>query len=235
MSNEKAVVESLSEEYKLKDFGGYFQSERHEMLNYVPRDAKKILDVGCAGGSFGQLLKQERFVEVWGIEPNETAAIAATPRLDKVICDVFSDTLALPEAYFDCIIFNDVLEHLVDPYSALEYCHKLLTNRGVIVASIPNVRYFDNTWNLLILKKWEYTNWGILDKTHLRFFTCRSIEQTFSELEYSIERLEGINPLEKFHPHHLKRFKVLNWLFPQQVGDMRYLQFAVVARPKLCK
>ncbi|WNZ27295.1 class I SAM-dependent methyltransferase [Leptolyngbya sp. NK1-12] len=233
MNNDKLVVEFLNEEYNSKSFEDYFQVERCEMLEYIPENVGKVLDVGCAAGKFGHLLKRERSVEVWGIEPNETAATAATLRLDKVICNIFSDDLDLPEGYFDCIIFNDVLEHLVDPYTALEYCHKLLTDQGVIVASIPNVRYFDNIWRLLIHKDWKYTDWGILDKTHLRFFTCHSIERTLNELGYSIERLEGINSLEKFHPYHLRKFKVLNWLFPKQVGDMRYLQFAVVARPAI--
>lgn len=235
MNSDQATLKDLKQDYESKHFDGYFQAERHEMLRYIPQDAKTILDVGCAGGSFGHLLKQERTVEVWGIEPAAAAAHAANDRLDRVICDIFSSRLELPKRYFDCIIFNDVLEHLVDPDAALNLCHELLSDRGVIVASIPNVRYFDNIWNLLILKKWEYTDWGILDRTHLRFFTYRSIEQTFAKAGYTIDRLEGINPLEKMHPHHLRRFNLLNWLFPKRVGDMRYLQFAAIARPEVTR
>jgi len=233
MNDEEDAVMAMSGLYDSKDFEEYFQVQRHEMLDYIPQDASVILDVGCASGSFGQLLKEERAAEIWGIEPNVSAAKVAAQKLDKVIHDIFSSNLDLPKRYFDCIVFNDVLEHLIDPFSALNACKELLNERGTVVASIPNVRYFDNIWNLLILKKWEYTDFGILDKTHLRFFTYRSIELTFNKSGYSIERLEGINPLELFHPYHLRKFKVLNWLFPSRVGDTRYLQFAVVARPNI--
>jgi 2-polyprenyl-3-methyl-5-hydroxy-6-metoxy-1,4-benzoquinol methylase len=133
---------------------------------------------------------------------------------------------------FDCIILNDVLEHLVDPFEALLYCRELLNSQGRVVASIPNVRYFDNIWNLLVHKNWEYTDWGILDKTHLRFFTKRSILSTFSDLDYDIETIDGINPLPVLHPHHVKRFRLLNRILWNKLEDMNYLQFAVVVSPK---
>jgi 2-polyprenyl-3-methyl-5-hydroxy-6-metoxy-1,4-benzoquinol methylase len=233
MSNERKTAQTMADEYNAKDFENYFKVKRHEMLRYIPRDASTVLDVGCAGGSFGELLKRERTVEVWGIEPNEDASKAASQRLDKVICDVFSNRLELPEKYFDCIVFNDVLEHLVDPYSVLEECKYLLKDKGCIVASIPNVRYFDNIWNLLVDKNWEYSDWGILDKTHLRFFTLRSITSTFENLDFHVESIEGINPLEKIHPYRVRKFKFINWLLRNKIEDMRYLQFAVVARFKV--
>jgi 2-polyprenyl-3-methyl-5-hydroxy-6-metoxy-1,4-benzoquinol methylase len=231
MIDEKSSATNLSEEYNGKKVDGYFLQKRHEMLNYIPQFASRILDVGCAGGNFGELLKKERCVEVWGVEPNEAAAKVATQKLDKVICNVFSSKLEFPKKYFDCIIFNDVLEHLVDPCKALSNCEALLNDRGVIIASIPNVRYFDNIWNLLVLKKWEYTDWGILDKTHLRFFTRQSIEDMLKQLGYVVLRLEGINPLESVHPHHVRKFNFLNWLSLKHIEDMRFLQFAVVALP----
>ena len=215
-----------------KHFEIYFQNQRHEMLKYIPKISSIILDIGCASGGFGQILKAERSVEIWGIEPNESAASLAAQKLDKVICGDFTSSLNLPRHSFDCIVFNDVLEHLVDPYSALLYCKELLRDEGVVVASIPNVRYFDNIWNLLFHKNWEYTDYGILDKTHLRFFTQRSMLSTFDSLGYEIKSIEGINFLENKHPHQVRKFKLLNLLLLNQIEDMRYLQFAVVARPR---
>jgi SAM-dependent methyltransferase len=221
--------------YDSEDFGAYVEMERHEMLRYIPQEASVILDVGCAVGSFGKLLKSIRSVEVWGVEISEYAASIAATKLDKVICGAFDEALDLPKSKFDCIIFNDALEHFIDPYSALMYSKTLLRDGGKIVASIPNVRYFGNIWRLLVDKNWEYTQDGILDRTHLRFFTYKSIVKTFNDLGYEIESIEGINPLEKRNldrPDRAIKFKILNYILFNQIEDMRYLQFAVIARPK---
>lgn len=101
------------------------------MLKFVPQNSYTILDVGCGGGSFGKLLKLERDVEVWGVELDEDAATIASQNLDKVICGAFNSSLTLPKQSFDCIVINDVLEHLVDPYNALAYCRELLNAQGL--------------------------------------------------------------------------------------------------------
>ncbi len=220
MDSENVIVR----EYQKKDFN-YFEYVNQEMLRFVTQNSRRILDVGCACGGFGQLLKDTRPVEVWGIELNERAAAVASQRLDHVICAGFDSSLSLPIHSFDCIIFNDVLEHLVDPFAALLYCKELLRNGGVVVASIPNVRYFHTMWDLLVHKNWQYTDSGILDRTHLRFFTQRSILSTFNTLGYCVECIEGI------HPTPSRKFSFLNRLSFKQIEDMRYLQFAIVARP----
>jgi 2-polyprenyl-3-methyl-5-hydroxy-6-metoxy-1,4-benzoquinol methylase len=230
MSNE--VQNSLLvDDYNSKKFKVYYEDERHEMIKYIPDEASLILDVGCASGKFGQIIKQNRSIEVWGVEPNQEAASVARQRIDRVINSTFNESLNLSENSFDCIIFNDVLEHFVDPYSALVYCKKILKKQGSIISSIPNVRYFDNLWKLIVEKEWKYEEWGILDKTHLRFFTERSILRTFDELGYQVDLIEGINPIEKESPHHLRKFNFLNFIARGNLDDMRYLQFAVVAHP----
>jgi 2-polyprenyl-3-methyl-5-hydroxy-6-metoxy-1,4-benzoquinol methylase len=228
MNSEEALVS----DYQSKDFI-YFQQERQEMLRYIPPQSHTLLEVGCGGGRFGQLLKAKRPVEVWGVELNEHAASIAAQKLDHFVCGAFTTSLSLPSRSFDCIVFNDVLEHLVDPFAALLYSKKLLRDGGVVVASIPNVRYFENIWNLLVHKNWQYTEQGILDRTHLRFFKRRSILDTFEALGYSLECLEGINPLEKTYPRRARVLQLINWLLFNNIEDMRYLQFAVVARPRL--
>lgn len=210
----------------------YFQEERHEMLKYIPLESQMVLDVGCSSGTFGQILKSGRNIEVWGVELDRESALEASQKLDKVINSAFSSDLNLPQKNFDCIIFNDVLEHLTDPWDALKYSKELLKDSGVIVSSIPNVRYFNNTWEFLVKKNWEYTEWGILDKTHLRFFTQKSILALFESLNYDVELIVGINPLEVLHPQHVKKFTLINKLLFNNIEDMNYLQFAVVARPK---
>jgi len=223
----------LQKEYQAKD-PTYFQGERSEMLEYVPQSAEMILEVGCGYGNFGKLLKAERSAEVWGVELEEQAAAIASENLDRVICAPFDRSLELPEKGFDCIVFNDVLEHLVDPFDTLLYCKALLSDRGVIVASIPNVRYFSNMIDLLILRKWEYADQGILDRTHLRFFTYSSILSMFSRLGYEVQTIEGLHKIEKMTlPGKYRYFNGLLWLLREKIDDMRYLHFAVVARPSL--
>lgn len=232
MQDEIVMSTKPADKYNSEDFNVYVNLERHEMLGYVPKEASLVLDVGCAVGCFGELVKSKNSSEVWGIELNEYAASIAAQKLDKVICGAFDETLALPQGKFDCIVFNDVLEHFVDPYSALLYSKTLLRDGGKIVASIPNVRYFDHVWKFLVDGDWEYTQNGILDRTHLRFFTHKSIVRTFNDLGYEIESIEGINPLERQHPHRSRTFKIINSILLNQIEDMRYIQFAVVARPK---
>jgi len=211
------------------DYRVYADSIRREMLSFVPESARMILDVGCSVGYFGEQLKTERSAEVWGVEIDKEAADIASGRLDRVFNRSFDRDLQLPEASFDCVVFNDVLEHMVDPYSALTYARELLKKDGCVVASIPNVRYFENVWNLLVKGTWEYTDIGILDRTHLRFFTMKSIRAMFCSLGYEIVTIEGINSVDWKAPR--QRFRLIKLLLIRVIADMRWLQFAVVARP----
>lgn len=214
------------------DYRVYAESTRHEMLEFVPTEAKRILDVGCSVGNFGELLKKEREPEVWGVEPDPEAAAIAETKLDKVICGLFGEGIDLPKNHFDCIVFNDVLEHMVDPYSALEFSKSLLSPTGKIVASIPNVRYFGNIWNLLIRREWEYQDSGVLDRTHLRFFTKTSIYRLFADIGLRVIALRGINAVDWSDPHLLNRFHLLRLITLNHSEDMRWTQFAVVAGQK---
>src|SRR5437870_2037661 len=114
----------------------YYRYERSEMLGYVPADARKLLEVGCGQGRFSGALKQQRKIEVWGIEKFPEAARAAELVLDRVvISDVESALPALPVGYFDCVVFNDVLEHLLDPWYVLRELHPKLQEHGCVVSS----------------------------------------------------------------------------------------------------
>jgi 2-polyprenyl-3-methyl-5-hydroxy-6-metoxy-1,4-benzoquinol methylase len=208
----------------------YASTIRDEMIQFIPLNASKILDVGCSVGNFGELLKATRKVEVWGVEIDEQAALIASQKLDKVICGSFDHKINLPFNYFDCIVFNDVLEHMIDPFEALDFAKNLLEENGEVIASIPNVRYFGNIWSLVVHKDWEYVDAGILDRTHLRFFTIKSIFNLFNDLGYEVENIQGINPLEENHPYFMRKFRFLNFLTLKKIEDMKWMQFAVVAR-----
>jgi 2-polyprenyl-3-methyl-5-hydroxy-6-metoxy-1,4-benzoquinol methylase len=220
------MSEELAHQYQIKP-AEYYAEHRGEMLAYVPGSAGTILDVGCSIGLFGEALKQRQRCEVWGVEMFPDAAAAARLRLDRVIDRPFSDHLDLPQRHFDCIIFNDCLEHMAAPEEALRYAAELLRPDGRVVSSIPNMRYFPVMRDLLRHGRWEYADSGVLDRTHLRFFTQHSIAAMFQRTGFAVERLEGINP---FLWGKATKFRVLNAILLGAISDMRFQQFAVVAR-----
>lgn len=202
----------------------YYDNPRPEMLEFVPPSARTILDIGCGSGAFGAALKS-RGAEVWGLEPS-AAAEQAAERLDRVIQRPIEGAGdELPLGHFDCIVFNDVLEHFVDPWGVLRSARMWLAPEGRVVASIPNVRHLTELKNLVIRKNWDYADDGILDSTHLRFFTVRSIPKLFASSGYELVRIQGINGDVGW------KFKLFNLLTVHAIDDTRYVQFACVATP----
>lgn len=203
----------------------YFSHQRKELLAYVPANVKRTLDIGCGDGAFGSLLKQHINAQVWGIEPSKAAAEMAASKLDKVINGLFSQDLPELEGQkFDAIFFNDVLEHLVDPDEILAQCQTLLNKNGHIIASIPNIRWYPVILSLLRYKDFKYQNSGVMDKTHMRFFTAKSMVRMFEEAGYKILKIEGINKDRSF-----RVFNIINFLLFNTQADMKYPQFVVVA------
>ncbi len=233
MSVESVQIDQLSYDAKPTE---YFQCVRPEMLEFIPQHCRRVLDVGCAEGDFGASLKRTREIEVWGVEPTKSAASAARARLDRVIEGVFAPEAALPARNFDCIIFNDVLEHMLAPEMALRYASSLLAPGGVVVASIPNIRYLPTVYDLLVRARWDYVDAGTLDKTHLRFFTRSNIVDLFEREGFAIDRICGINACARKGSSTLRRlmwraYSLATFLFPGKFDDMTFLQFAVVAKP----
>ena len=205
----------------------YYQERRSEMQSFVPKDAKMLLDVGCSEGYFGQDVKARQSCEIWGVEMMPKAAAVAAQHLDRVITLPFGEELRLPENHFDCIIFNDCLEHMEDPEPALQYTRRLLKPGGRVIASIPNMRYFPVAWDLLVRGEWEYKEFGVMDRTHLRFFTRTSIRKMFERVGLVVERLEGINPRVS---GTWRKFRLLNTVLLGRISDMEFQQIAISAR-----
>lgn len=212
--------------YKTKPTG-YYDNIRPEMLHYLPSNAQRVLDVGCGDGAFAQVVKKQLNAEVWGIEYTESGAENAAKVLDKVFSGPCENVLnQLPNQYFDAVYFNDVLEHLVDPYMVLEVIKTKLSPNGVIISSIPNVRYFKTFLRVVFLKDWKYEDYGIMDKTHLRFFTGKSIKRMYEELGYEIVKHEPINKSKSLKPYLINLLLLFTHL------DIRALQYATVAKIK---
>lgn len=165
----------------------YHVNPRWDILPLIPPNTKKVLDVGCSAGELGFKLKEKLKVEkVIGIEFNKDAAKIASNRLDEVFTgDVENIDLPFESDYFDCIIYADILEHLIDPWTILQKHNKLLKNKGFIVVSIPNIRHI-HTFSNLLRGNWKYVERGIFDKTHLRFFTLKSITESLQNAGYTI-------------------------------------------------
>lgn len=204
----------------------YYTNPRSDVLPFVPDGLGRVLDVGCASGLFGASLKPAKAKEVWGIELNEEVAQHAKPRLDRLLVgDALALLPSLPDASFDAITFTDVLEHLAWPEEALRAAAPKLAPGGVVIASLPNIRHWNALWEIVMDGEFRYREEGIFDRTHLRFFTKKSIPDLFARAGYRIERLEGINP----NPG--RKFALLNALFLNKFADGRFLQYVVVARP----
>lgn len=205
---------------------GYFASSRSEMLEYVPDNARNILDVGCSAGGFGQALKQLRGAAVFGIELNAEAFAVAEKCLDGAwCCDAELFPYEEHAGRFDCIVFNDILEHLVDPWTVLRRASVALAPNGVIIASLPNVRYYEVIKDLLLRRAWTYVPEGVLDRTHLRFFTLDSGKTLFQESGYRVVSYGGLG-----NPAFPWKFGLLNNLLLGLLNDMRFMRMVYVAR-----
>jgi 2-polyprenyl-3-methyl-5-hydroxy-6-metoxy-1,4-benzoquinol methylase len=162
-------------------------SSLKKMLDLVGEN-KRVVDFGCATGYFAQLLTSKG-CQVTGVEMNSKAAQVAEQYCEQVIVadlDFVSIAELLPAKTFDVAVFGDVLEHLRNPWKVLELTRQILKPEGYVVASIPNIAH--GAIRLALLKgQFEYTEVGILDDTHLRFFTRKTVEKLFEETGYFIE------------------------------------------------
>lgn len=202
---------------------GYYENERPEIARMVPSSATTILDVGCGKGRLGASLKQEvHGRKVYGIEYLPSIASEAEKLLDGVLVgDLHTITITFPNEFFDCMIFADILEHLVDPRAVLLKLKPYLKKDGVILCSIPNIRHY--TAILKIIKGWEYDDYGLFDRTHLRFFTLKTMTRLLLDagfvLEYSKPRIVAS-----------KKMLLLNRLCFQRLDDRLAMQYLLRAK-----
>jgi methionine biosynthesis protein MetW len=158
------------------------------MLSFI-KPGSRVLDIGCGTGTITETIMRSRSAEVVGIEPNKERAEAARQRGLEIVNGVYGREI--PEKYgkFDYIVFGDVLEHLEDPAAILVSVADALADNGRVIASIPNVAHWSVRLNLLF-GRFDYTPMGIMDATHLRWFTRKSVMRLFHATGYEVEAIK---------------------------------------------
>lgn len=207
--------------------GVYLDNPCEEFADFIPSSPRRVADIGCGKGGFGLTLRERLGNSAWIVGVESVAEQADVARrshgFDDVAAGFFPD--AMPDAWtgLDLMCFMNLLEHLYDPWEALYACHDYLAEDGRVLASIPNIQYLP-VFVDLARGRWDYEDTGTLDRTHVRFFTRRSIIEMFHRAGYEVERIEGVNDA-------LGQFRY-RWLRPigSLLGDARYLHMVVVAR-----
>ena len=200
----------------------YYQNSREDLIPFLPEKYLTVLEIGCGEGNCWNMLKQDEQLEIWGVEPNQNAAIVARRKAHQLFENTFDECVEdLPNNYFDLIICNDVIEHMPDHDRFFEQIKNKIAPSGHLIGSLPNVRYYSVMRNLIFKKDWFYENAGVLDRTHLRFFTEKSIRRCFDKHEFNVISLAGINS-----PGRFKFFILfLNILLLGTAMDSRYQQY----------
>lgn len=170
----------------LDEFGAH-----QKILSWV-KPEKKVLEVGCASGYLSEQLAKKGCI-ISGVEINPGDAKKAARFCQEVIIgDVENPaTVKKIKETFDLIILADVLEHLKDPESVLKRLLKFLNEEGRVIISVPNIAFLAN--RLLFLRgRFDYTEWGVMDETHLRFFTRDSITALIKKCGLKIDKFDYI-------------------------------------------
>jgi len=205
----------------------YYQCCRRDLLDLVPPSfvPERVLDVGCAEGGNAPELRRMGAKVLVGVEIDHRAAAVAKQRFDRVIERSIEEgeALGLEPGSFSLIICADVLEHLVDPWSTLRYLRTLVAPDGYLLASIPNVRFYGVLLPLLFWGRFEYGVSGVLDITHLRFFTRPGID--------AMLRQAGWLPARWSSDRLGLKHRLVNSLTLGLIRDFLVVQHYVLARP----
>ncbi|QNM98503.1 methyltransferase domain-containing protein [Chitinimonas koreensis] len=172
------------------DATGYHAGARADLVEMFSNNPKLVLDIGCASGGTGELLKR-KFPEcqVWGVETNRAAARIAAGRLDRVLVGMFEDfdleKEGIAKGSLDGVILADVLEHMYNPWAVMTALQPYLSTAAQVIVSIPNVR------NLKLMEDlaagfWRYDAAGLLDITHIRFFTLKEFRRFLHETGFHV-------------------------------------------------
>ncbi len=171
----------------------YYNELQTEVLSLISRPPRRVLEIGCGLGNSLVFLKKQGAEFVAGIEIVPSVALRARqrPEIDEILeADFEHMSLPWTRGSFDLVIASHVLEHLRDPWSALRRIQDLLTPEGRIVGAVPNVRNFRVVFPLLFAGRWRYEPSGIMDWTHLRFFSRETLQRALSQTGYTGQAIQ---------------------------------------------
>lgn len=189
----------LSEQYASKP-ANYYSGARRDFVEMLPVNASaQILEVGCGQGLTGALaIEQGRCGRYVGVEVMQGPAAKAGKHLSEVIVGNIEEIeLPFSSGTFDALILSEILEHLVDPWAVLKKLGSVLRPGAQVLSSSPNIAYW-KVFRDLYRGQFDYAERGIMDRTHLRWFTPETYRDLFQSCGYSVDRVFPIAPLK---PH----------------------------------
>lgn len=164
-----------------------------EIIDMVPSDVKRVLEIGCSAGATGLEIKNRYSCELYGTEKNPTLASISAQFYEKVDVVGSEETnLSYSNDFFDLIILDHTVEHIVDPWNYILEITKLLKPSGTIICRVPNVSHGEVLFQLLN-GSWNYLHAGILNKDHLRFFTPKTINSLFPSNKFEMIKIKNEN------------------------------------------
>ena len=174
----------LNTEYAEKS-DDYYEYDRSDLvIKNFEITGKKILEIGCGRGmTLGRLRSAYKAGLCVGVDPY-VDVVDVNPAVDEFYKKHVDEILDWNSAKFDIILLLDVLEHLTNPAEVLVKLRNLLNEGGVLIISVPNARNFRLVWNLVVLGDFAYQKSGIMDETHLKWFTKRSFKKTLESAGY---------------------------------------------------
>ncbi|MFC2135028.1 class I SAM-dependent methyltransferase [Bacteroidota bacterium] len=205
----------------------YFYEIRKDILPLIPPQSKSLLDVGCGGGYTAKYIKENfRMDIVEGVEISPEIIDTARSNVDKLYTLNLENVENFYEIFqrqYDCILLLDILEHMVNPYVVLSRIKTILSKNGVLIISLPNIRHYRAVAPLLFLNEWKYTSAGPLDRTHLRFFTLKSMRRIINEAGFEIIS-------EQPKRSYTKSFTIVNLLSFGFLSKFSVLQYLFLCR-----
>lgn len=207
----------------------YYEGFNAQLLTVLPKNAQTVVEVGCGAGRLATAYRAiNPTVRYLGVELFEEAAQQAATQMDDVIigsiedADVFSELEdVLGDSGIDVLIFGDVLEHLLEPWDVLAKFKHIMSPNGYCVASIPNISH----WTILaglLHGEWHYAESGLLDRTHLRFFTKKTMIELFENTGWQIESFVGCTTFPQETEQAMSVFTQLAPYFglsPEQINE----------------
>ena len=171
----------------------YYNLLRDDVIRLLPKEQTfdSVLELGCGEGATLEYLKRHGIArKTTGVEIDTAAAKKAAERLDVVLHQSAEQPLDLPLEEFDLVLCLDVLEHLYNPWKVLADLKKHIKPGGYLLASIPNVQHW-SVVKMLLSGRWDYKKAGLMDETHIRFFTAKTIKELFAGAGLKIVALDG--------------------------------------------